>query len=105
MNNFVQMSLSTDQHSSFYSPISKSGVQTFSDISKKSIFLSGHGKISGSFRPECIFRQAFSIARYRDDVSLQSVISYPVGSFPSALFHEDGTMRKSTKAELGLRLE
>ena len=50
-------------------------------------------------------RSALSIARCRDDVSLESVLSHPVGPIPSAIFHEDGAMRKSTKAQLGLKLE
>ena len=105
MNNFVKMALSTDQHGSFYSPITKSGVQTFSDMAKKSKFQSGQVKITGSLSPEVIFRRALSIARCRDDVSLESVLSHPVGPVPSAIFHEDGAMRKSTKAQLGLKLE
>ena len=99
------MALSTDQHGSVYSPITKSGVQTFSDMAKKSKFQSGQVKITGSLSPEVIFRSALSIARCRDDVSLESVLSHPVGPIPSAIFHEDGAMRKSTKAQLGLKLE
>ena len=79
MNNFVKMASSTDQHGSFYSPITKSGVQTFSDMAKKSKFQSGQIKITGSLSPEVILRSALSIASCRDDVSLESVLSHPVG--------------------------
>ena len=102
---FVKSSFSTQQTSSFYSPISRSGVLTFSDMTKKAKFLCKQGSKTGGISPEVIFRRALNIAGCRDDISLESVLSHPVGPVPSALFHDDGSMRKTTKSELGHKLE
>ena len=104
MERFVKSS-STQQTSSFYSPISRSGVLTFSDMTKKAKFLCKQGSKTGGISPEVIFRRALNIAGCRDDISLEYVLSHPVGPVPSALFHDDGSMRKTTKSELGHKLE
>ena len=100
MERFVKSS-STQQTSSFYSSISRYGVLTFSDMTKKAKFLCKQGSKTGGISPEVIFRGALNIAGCRDDISLESVLGHPVGPVPSALFHDDGSMRKSTKSELG----
>ena len=87
--------------SSFYSPISRSGILTFSDMTKKAKFLCKQGSKTGGISPEVIFRRALNIAGCRDDISLESVLGHPVGPVPSALFHDDGSMRKTTKSEFG----
>ena len=74
-------------------------------MTKKAKFLCKQGSKTGGISPEVIFRRALNIAGCRDDISLESVLGHPVGPVPSALFHDDGSMRKTTKSELGHKLE
>jgi len=39
------------------------------------------------------------------DVDLQSVLCHELAAVPPALFHDDGAMRKATKADLAKKLE
>ena len=105
MERFVKSSFSTQQTSSFHSSISRYGVLTFSDMTKKAKFLCKQGSKTGGISPEVIFRGALNIAGCRDDISLESVLGHPVGPVPSALLYDDGSMRKTTKSELGHKLE
>ena len=50
--------------------------------------------------PELVFRRALVISEYRDDLSLEKVMSYPIGAVPSSMFHEDGTIRTNANSEL-----
>ena len=45
------------------------------------------------------------MANCRDDVTVEKVLSFPVGPIPTSLFHEDGTMRKTCKSDLAHQLE
>ena len=74
-------------------------------MTKKAKFLCKQGSKTGGISPEVIFRRALNIAGCRDAISLEPVLSHPVGPVPSALFHDDGSMRKTTKSELGHKLE
>jgi hypothetical protein len=49
--------------------------------------------------PELVFRRALVLANCRE------VLSYPIGPIPTAIFHDDGTMRKTCKADLAHLLE
>jgi hypothetical protein len=40
------------------------------------------------------------LANSRDDVTIDSILSHPVEPIPVAMFHEDGTMRKSYESDL-----
>ena len=55
--------------------------------------------------PELVFRCALVLANSRDDVTVEKVLSFPVDPIPTSLFHDDGTMRKSCKADLCHQLE
>ncbi|KAK3108129.1 hypothetical protein FSP39_001706 [Pinctada imbricata] len=66
-----------------------------------------HGKGStkeGYVNPEILFRRALLLSNLRPDVSSQSVLSYPVGPLPVSIFHEDGSLRKTNKAEFASQL-
>ena len=54
---------------------------------------------------ELIFHHALTLAKSREDVTVNSVLSYPIGPVPTSMFHDDGTMRKTAKAELGQKLD
>jgi hypothetical protein len=45
------------------------------------------------------------LATCRDDITVEKVLSFPIGPIPSSLFHEDGIMRKTNKADLCHALE
>ena len=55
--------------------------------------------------PELVFCRILVLANSRDDVTVEKVLSFPVGPIPTSLFHDDGTMRKSCKADLCHQLE
>ena len=106
MEMFVTESMTSGKTQSFYSPIKKSGLKTFADMNRKTKFKSGSGGMkAGSISPEIVFRRALMLSRCRDDVSMTTVLSRPIGPVPLSIFHPDGTMRKTNKAELGHQLE
>ena len=41
----------------------------------------------------------------REDVTVENIISFPIGPVPTSLFHDDVTMRKACKADLCHQLE
>jgi hypothetical protein len=41
----------------------------------------------------------------RDDVTIDNILSHPVGPIPVSMFHEDDTMRKSCKSDLVKQFE
>lgn len=45
------------------------------------------------------------LANHRDDVTVEKVLSFPIGPIPTSLFHDDGTMSKCCKANLCHQLE
>ena len=61
--------------------------------------------MTAAISPEIVFRRALSLAMCRDDVSMATVLGHPLGPVPMVIFHADGTMRKTKKAELGHQLE
>lgn len=62
---------------------------------KKVKLLHNGQKISANYNPELVFRRALTIAKARGDVSMDFIMSQPITSVPTSIFHEDGTMRKT----------
>jgi hypothetical protein len=56
--------------------------------------------ITGHINPEIVFKCALVLANSRDDVTIDNILSHPVEHIPVAMFHEDGTMRKSYESDL-----
>ena len=54
--------------------------------------------------PEVLFRRLLSVAKHRE-IDLREVLSFELTPVPPALFHNDGTMRKSVKSDLAHKLE
>lgn len=50
--------------------------------------------IKSNINPELIFRRALALTNCKDDVTVEKLLSYPIGPIPTSLFHDDGTMRK-----------
>ncbi len=91
---------------SFYSPISKSKLKTFEHMNAKTSLKCKSGEIiTGHINPEIVFRRALVLANSRDDVTIDNILSHPVGPIPVSMFHEDGTMRKSCKSDLVKQFE
>jgi hypothetical protein len=61
--------------------------------------------ITGHINPQIVFRLALVLANSRDDVTIDNILSHPVGPIPVSMFHEDGTMRKSCKSDLVKQFE
>ena len=53
---------------------------------------------------EVLFRRLLAVSMQRD-VSLEQVLSHEMDSVPPALFNDDRTMRKTTKADLAKKFE
>ena len=100
MESLVNNALSADGDRSFYGAISSSTVHTFADMTKKTKIKGPGGKMQNiTVNPELIFRRALALAKCRDDITLEAVLSHPVGCVPLSLFHDDGTMRKSSEVK------
>ena len=103
---FVESSLSTDQAGSFYHPIQRSGLKTFGDMNPKVQLKCKYGQVvKGHLNPELVFRRALSLTKCRDDVSVETVLFYPICRIPTTLFHDDGTMRMTIKSDLDHELK
>jgi hypothetical protein len=105
LETFVQDCLSTGSNKSFYSPIHKSGVKTFTDMAKKTKLLHNGKTVKVSIGTELVFRRALTLSGIRENVTTETILSLPVTSVPTAIFHEDGTMRKCQKSDLMHKLE
>ena len=53
---------------------------------------------------ELVFRKALTLSKTREEVSIKNEPTQPITSVLTSLFHEDGSMRKTTRAELLLKL-
>ena len=86
-------------------PFSSSGVKTFGDMAKETkIKVQGQIK-RGIISSEVVFRRALTLANFRQDATLEKVLSHSGGSIPASMFHDDVTMRKCVKAYLAHGLE
>ncbi|KAK3097137.1 hypothetical protein FSP39_006702 [Pinctada imbricata] len=101
---FLQRSFDSNTSGSFYKPIPKSKLKSFATMSCKARSDTTKGS-AGHVNPEILFRRALLLSHVRPDVSLETVLSYPVGPVPISLFHEDGSIRKTNKSELATQLE
>ena len=106
LKSFVEGSLSEGHSRSFYSPIQRSKLKTFEDMTKKKKLKCRSGDILNvHINPELVFRRALVLANSREDMTVETVLSYPIGPIPTALYHDDGTMRKTCKVDLTHELE
>ena len=80
---FVTSTFSESKRESLYSSISRSGVKTFGDMAKETKI-----KVQGQIKhiiisSEVVFRRALTLANCRQDVTLETVLSHPVGPVPA----------------------
>jgi hypothetical protein len=97
---FVNGALTEGNNADFYSPISRSKLKTFTDLIKTSKLKCGSGEILNvHISPELVFLRALVLAGCREDVTIEKILSFPIGPVPTSIFHEDRTMRKTSKAD------
>lgn len=85
---------------SFWQPVKKQKIFTFSEIKTKHSSALPK-KFIGS---EGMFRRIVAAAKFQS-LDLSNILCYELTSVPLCLFHEDETMRKTTKSDLISKLE
>ena len=105
LNAFVSSRFGDGGEKSFYQPIAKSGLKTFKDMKKKTNLMVGGSRKQVHVSAEQVYQRALALAKVRPEVNLASVLSYPVSVVPPSLFKEDGSRRKTNKADLMHALE
>ncbi|KAG1673357.1 Ankyrin-1 [Nymphon striatum] len=86
---------------SFWDPLPRCPVVTFSS-KKKALSYDKDRKLI--IDTEILFRRLLSVSK-NCEVDMRSVLSFELAAVPPSLFHDDGSMRKTTKAELTKKLE
>lgn len=105
LNAFVTTRLGDDEDKSFYQPISKSGLKTFKEMKKQTKVMVGGAKKRVNVSAEQVYQRALALAKVRPEVNLATVLSYPLTVVPPSIFKEDGSRRKTNKADLLHALE
>lgn len=98
---FVKERIGTEHSKSFWDPLKKETVLTFSDM-KKALTNDKDRKLI--IDTEVLFRRLLAVSQSRN-VDLRKVLCYELAAVPPALFHEYGSMRKTAKADLTKKLE
>ena len=92
--------------SSIYNHIARSKLKSFEDMTQKTKLKCRSGvTVTVHVNPELVFRRALVLTNCREDVTVEKVLSFPIGPIPTSLFHDDGTMRTISKADLAQQLE
>ncbi|KAG1698812.1 hypothetical protein GQR58_005642 [Nymphon striatum] len=86
---------------SFWDPLPRCPIVTVSSM-KKALSYDKDRKLI--IDTEILFRRLLSVSKNRE-VDMRSVFSFELAAVPPSLFHDDGSMRKTTKAELTKKLE
>jgi hypothetical protein len=73
---------------------------TFKDTTLCQVFKRLQLGPGAHINPEIVFRRTLALANVREEVTVEKVLAYPIGQIPTALFHDDGLMRKSCKSDL-----
>ena len=98
---FITSRLLKNGDKSFWDAETRVKLSTFADMKKS---LPGDKTKKLIISSEVLFRRLLAVSRQRD-VDLHSVMKYELAAVPPALFHDDGQMRKTSKAELAKRIE
>lgn len=96
----VQYVLNNPREDDFWKPAKRNKIQTFKDTKVKPKAMAKKTFIGS----ECMFRRIICAARFQE-MDLSNILSYELSSVPASLFHEDGSMRKTTKSDLAKILE
>ena len=98
---FVKQRLGDEPTKGFWEPMQKCTMSTFADTKKA---LPNDKDRNLIIESEVLFRRLLGISKSRD-VDLRKVLQNELAAVPPALFHGDGTMRKTNNADLAKKLE
>ena len=100
-DDFVKQRLGDEPTKGFWEPMQKCTMSTFVDTKKT---LPNEKDLKLIIDSEVLFRQLLGISKSHD-VDLRKVLQYELAAVPLTLFHGDGMMRKTNKADLAKKLE
>ena len=103
MESFIETRINTNQVS-FWEPLPKLKIKTFSSAAKQVQVKSTNEKIVTLTADRELFGRLLVVAKQRD-VNLREVLSYELSAVPVAIAHGDGSLRKTTKSSLMSVLE
>jgi hypothetical protein len=98
---FITSSVTTSKTKNFWDTESRLKVKTFADMKKPVINKAKEKLIVDS---EVLFRRLLVVSKQRE-VNLEDVLTHELSAISPSLFHDDGTMRKTTKSDLAKKLE
>lgn len=90
-----------EKTASFWEPIQKTKLSTFSSMKK---CLTNDKDRKMQIDTEVLFRRLLAVSAYRD-ISMRYVLTYELAAVPPSMFHDDGKMRKTKKADFASKLE
>ena len=99
---FIEQRLAKSKRTkSFWETDKRKQCATFKDM-KASFGVSISRKVH--MDSDVLFRRLLAVSKQRE-VSLETVMSHELAAVPPSLFYDDGSMRKTTKADLAKKLE
>ena len=103
MEAFISTRINTNEVS-FWDPLSKLKINTFSSAAKKMEVKATNDKVITLNTDRELFGRLLVVAKQRD-IDLQEVLSYELSAVPVAIAHGDGSLRKTAKSSLMSVLE
>jgi len=103
LSNFVE-TVFIKESTSFWNPLKKLQLNTFSSLTKPIIISKGKEKESILKVQQDLFARLLTVSKLRE-IDLAEVLQFELTSIPLSLFHLDGTMRKTSKSNLLKELE
>ena len=97
----TQRMVDQPKRQNFWDRETKLGIKTFRNMQKPTIRIANQ---TISVDSEVLFRILFLVSKDRDS-DLSTVLKFELSPVPPSLFHDDGTMRKKSKAELSKEIE
>ena len=102
MKSFIQTRLvEGTKTKSFWDPQPSQKIATFTDMK---ISLASDKEKKLMIDSEVLFRRLLAVSRNRD-IDLRLILSHELAAIVPSLFHDDGSMRKTNKAQLAKKLE
>jgi len=98
---FIEKQLLVDRTVSFWDTDPRTKTPTFANMSKTLTSTKSDKIMVDS---EVLFRRLLAVSKHRD-VSLEEVLTHELAPVLPSLFNDDGTMRKTSKADLAKKLE
>ena len=80
VTSLVDGSLSEGQSRNFYNPSTRSKLKSFEDMTHKTKQKCRYGD---TVNPELVFRRELVLANCREDVTVEKVLSFPIGPIPT----------------------